>query len=235
MQEMMGQTEWIAFKGLWLPIGFKVLISIICGGIIGLERELKHKPAGLRTNILICVGATLYSALSILISNHLNPAGMGGDPARLVAQVVSGIGFLGGGMIIKSGNSVTGLTSAATVWVVAAIGICIGAGYPIVGLIFTATVFFTLYFLSKVDNKLLGKLHCYECSIFTKGLDAGARASVMEVFEHGDLDMARLTVSEQEGQYLIFARYFSSEGRHLRMQAALWSIAEVDRVDVKVA
>src|SRR5690606_20701466 len=124
-----GQSEWNNFPSMWLPVGFRVLTAIICGGIIGLEREWKHKPAGLRTNILICLGATLYTTLSLLITQHA-PPGMMADPGRLAAQVVVGIGFLGGGMIIQAGGAVTGLTSAATVWVVAAIGVCIGLGYP---------------------------------------------------------------------------------------------------------
>lgn len=66
-QQVVGLSEWNSFRSLWLPVGFKVIVSIICGGIIGLERELKHKPAGLRTNILICLGATLYTILSIRI------------------------------------------------------------------------------------------------------------------------------------------------------------------------
>lgn len=232
LQQLIGQSEWNTFSGHWLPIGFKVVMAIICGGLIGLERELKHKPAGLRTNILICLGAVLFTSLSVLIAGD----GPGlGDPGRIAAQVVTGIGFLGGGMIIRAGGSVTGLTSAATVWVVAAIGVCIGLGFPITAFIFTGTVFFCLYFLSKVDNKLLGKIQCYETWIHLKTMDPAHRAEVMESFRQGDLELVRLTVDEKDKRYQIVAKYFSSEMQHMRAQAALWSVSGVDRIDVRVS
>lgn len=234
IQQLIGQSEWNALAGNWLPIGFKVTLAILCGGVIGIERELKHKPAGLRTNILICLGAVLFTSLSVLMSQSVVP-GHPGDPGRIAAQVVTGIGFLGGGMIMQGGGSVTGLTSAATVWVVAAIGVCIGLGYPIIASIFTVTVFCTLYFLSKVDNKLLGKLHCYETWIHLKSMDPAARAEIMETFQHGDLEITRLSVDEREERYQIVAKYYSSEVRHLRIQAALWSVSQVDRIDVRVS
>jgi uncharacterized membrane protein YhiD involved in acid resistance len=230
--QLIGQSEWNTLGGRWLPIGFKVVLAILCGGMIGLERELKHKPAGLRTNILICLGAALFTTLSMLISGaHPNHPG---DPARIAAQVVTGVGFLGGGMIMQSRGGVTGLTSAATVWVVAAIGVCIGVGYPITAFIFSLTVLFTLYFLSKVDNKVLGKLHCYEAWIHLHSRNSGDRAEVMEAFQHGDLELTRLTVEEKDEKYQIVAKYYASETKHLRVQAALWGVSSVDRIDVRM-
>lgn len=99
-----------------------LLLAILLGGAIGLERELSAKPAGLRTNILICVGATLYTQMSIAVS------GGQGDPGRIAAQIVTGVGFLGAGTILHTRGTVTGLTSAATIWLVAAIGVAVGAG-----------------------------------------------------------------------------------------------------------
>ena len=104
----------------------KMMLAVVLGGAIGLERELKAKPAGLRTNILICMGATLLThvSMTMVMQNGTRV----GDPARLAAQIVSGIGFIGAGTIMQGSGMVTGLTSAATIWVVAAIGIAIGAG-----------------------------------------------------------------------------------------------------------
>lgn len=234
VQQLVGQLEWNALREQWLPIGFKVVLAILCGGAIGLERELKHKPAGLRTNILICLGAVLFTTLSVLISVTAQP-GHPSDPARIAAQVVTGVGFLGGGMIMQSAGSVTGLTSAATVWVVAAIGVCIGLGYPITASIFSITVVFTLYFLSKVDNKILGKMHCYETSIYLNAKSTSARADVMDTFQKGDLELTRLTVDEKHDKYHITAKYFASEARHLRIQASLWSVSTVEKIDVRVS
>lgn len=233
-QELMNLTEWDKFNGLWLPIGFKVVMAIICGGIIGLERELKHKPAGLRTNMLICLGAVLYTIVGDFIHRGVAP-GSPADPGRVVAQIVSGIGFLGGGMIIQSGGAVSGLTSAATIWVVAAIGISIGVGYPLTSFVFTVTVFFALYFLSKVDHKVFGKMHGYECHIHLKKSDAKARAQIMDTFQFGDLELNRLLVSEHEGHHKIVAKYYCGEARHLRVQAALWSVSSVESIDVKMS
>ena len=97
------------------------------GGVIGLEREIAGKPAGLRTNILICVGAALLTDVSMLIVTGPSGARLG-DPSRLAAQIITGIGFIGAGTIMQSRGTITGLTSAATIWVVCAIGITIGSG-----------------------------------------------------------------------------------------------------------
>src|SRR5436305_268941 len=105
----------------------KLVLAVVLGGAIGLERELKGKPAGLRTNILICMGAALLTDVSLGIGLTVTGQRIG-DPARLAAQIVSGVGFLGAGTIMQGSGMVTGLTSAATIWVVAAIGIAIGAG-----------------------------------------------------------------------------------------------------------
>lgn len=107
---------------LRLELLFKLVLAVLVGGLIGVERELQGKPAGLRTNILICVGATLFTSLSTALSGAL------GDPSRIAAQIVTGVGFIGAGTILHSRGGVVGLTSAATIWVVAAIGMALGAG-----------------------------------------------------------------------------------------------------------
>ena len=106
---------------LHLELLLQVLLATFLGGAIGLERELSGKPAGLRTNILICVGATLFTVLSFRMSEGR------GDPARVAAQILPGVGFIGAGTILHARGSISGLTSAATIWVVAAIGMALGA------------------------------------------------------------------------------------------------------------
>lgn len=110
----------------------KLSLAVFLGGIIGFEREIAGKPAGLRTNILICIGAALLMDLSTRIG--LVDGKRVGDPARIAAQIVSGVGFLGAGTIMHAQGMVTGLTSAATIWVVAAIGMTVGAGFYIEGI-----------------------------------------------------------------------------------------------------
>jgi len=135
-----------------VDIILKILLASMLGGIIGLERELAHKEAGLRTNILIAIGSTLITILSFKIAAMTKTA----DPARLTAQIVSGIGFLGAGAFIQARFAVHGLTTAATIWTVAAIGIAVGSGFYLVAflvavfVVIVLTVFkFLLAYLEK--------------------------------------------------------------------------------------
>jgi putative Mg2+ transporter-C (MgtC) family protein len=105
-----------------LEIAERLLLAAGLGAAIGLEREYWHKPAGLRTNILIAVGSALFTLVSIAMANH------GGTSDRIAAQIVTGIGFLGGGAILRSGTTVKGMTTAATIWMNAAIGMAAGTG-----------------------------------------------------------------------------------------------------------
>jgi putative Mg2+ transporter-C (MgtC) family protein len=129
-----------------------LILSVVLSGLIGLEREIHGHPAGLRTHILVCLGSTLIT----LVSVHIAANGMKGDPARLSAQVVSGIGFLGAGAIIREGTSIRGLTTAASIWTTAAIGIAVGAG-PFFGqmaVIAAVIVLFTLWALNHVEDRI---------------------------------------------------------------------------------
>jgi putative Mg2+ transporter-C (MgtC) family protein len=106
----------------------RLALAVLLGGIVGIERELSGKPAGLRTNILICLGSALLMDLSMTVA-VTDEGSRVGDPARIAAQVVSGIGFLGAGTILQARGSVIGLTTAATIWAVAGIGLTVGAGH----------------------------------------------------------------------------------------------------------
>src|SRR5256712_5056909 len=105
-----------------LDVARRLLLAAGLGAAIGLEREYRQKPAGLRTNILIALGSALFTILSSIVGHDA------GTPDRISAQIVTGIGFLGGGAILRSGNTVHGMTTAATIWVNAAIGMAAGAG-----------------------------------------------------------------------------------------------------------
>jgi hypothetical protein len=133
-----------------LDLAAKLFGAVLIGGGIGLEREMNGKPAGLRTNILICVGSALLMDLSIGLSEKY-----GGDPGRIAAQVVTGIGFLGAGTILHTRGMITGLTSAATIWVVAAIGLTIGAGLFIEALGATLAVMIVLVGMGWIERRFL--------------------------------------------------------------------------------
>jgi putative Mg2+ transporter-C (MgtC) family protein len=116
----------------------RLLLSAVLGGVIGFERERAKKPAGLRTHILICLGACLFTVVSIY--------GFGGDIARVAAGVVTGIGFIGAGAIIRGGREgvIAGLTTAATIWAVAGIGLAAGAGLYLVAVVATLLILLVL-------------------------------------------------------------------------------------------
>jgi putative Mg2+ transporter-C (MgtC) family protein len=119
------------------PLAGAVLVvcSALCGTLVGLERQKRDKPAGMRTMMLICVGSTVFTTASLLVGG-----GFYADRGRIAAQVVTGIGFLGAGAIIRDRGTVRGLTTGATIWTVAAIGVLIGAGHAAAGLALTVLV-----------------------------------------------------------------------------------------------
>jgi putative Mg2+ transporter-C (MgtC) family protein len=123
---------------------YKLLLALVMGALIGAEREYRSKSAGLRTIMLICLGSTLFTILSLKIGLS--------SPDRIAANIITGIGFIGAGVVFKDGNSVTGLTTAATIWVAAAVGIGIGAGYPVISFFATVFTIVILFFLIKIQN-----------------------------------------------------------------------------------
>ncbi len=136
-----------------IVILLKILLAVALSGLVGLEREHKHRPAGLRTHVLVCVGATL----TMMISQFIVSEGGSTDISRLGAQVISGIGFLGAGTIIREGDRVRGLTTAATLWATACIGLAIGIGYYLGAVIATLTMLLVLkvlgYIMKKYESK----------------------------------------------------------------------------------
>jgi putative Mg2+ transporter-C (MgtC) family protein len=135
----------------WTTIVIRLAVSIIIGGLIGLERELEHKPAGLRTIILVCLGSTIF----MLVGFELGLAGS--ELGRIVAGVVTGIGFLGAGAIIRARGEVYGLTTAATIWLASGLGLAIGAGYFTLAIIAAIFVLVVLRLLGIVEKALSKK------------------------------------------------------------------------------
>ncbi len=131
----------------------RLSLGFVAGAIIGFERSSRHQVAGLRTHILICTGATLLMILSIWIPQEFNTL-KNGDPGRIAAQVVSGIGFLGAGAIIRLGNNVKGLTTAASLWFIAAVGLAIGAGMFLAAAVAEIISLITLVVLDMFEKKM---------------------------------------------------------------------------------
>jgi putative Mg2+ transporter-C (MgtC) family protein len=143
----------------FVDITFRLVLSIIISGCIGIEREYKNRPAGIRTHILVCVGATVIAliqdqisidALALAQANSTLSGVVRSDQARLIAQVVSGVGFLGAGTIVVTQRSILGLTTAATIWAVACLGIAVGMGYYPIAIIGAAAIMLGLTWMKRI-------------------------------------------------------------------------------------
>jgi len=154
----------------YLAIVIRIAAAVICGGLIGLERGMKNRPAGLRTYMLVCVGSCI-----VMLTNQYVVQILGGEPTRLAAQVVSGIGFLGAGTIIVTRrNQIKGLTTAAGLWAAAGIGIALGIGFYEVAIVGSLAIFSVMTLLQKMDNKMHRKTKVVEVYIeITKDMSLG--------------------------------------------------------------
>ncbi len=175
----------------------RLCLAAVLGGVIGLERELSGKPAGLRTNMLICVGAALLTDLSIHLSAHQGAGRT--DPARIAAQIVSGVGFLGAGTIIQTRANVVGLTTAATLWVVAAIGMAAGAGAYPQALATAGVVFLVLVVLTRLEKAFTRRRAC-ERYRFTLDADPGLLAEMEKAFRDRGLKVSTEPVGMADGR-----------------------------------
>ena len=138
-----------------LEIGLRLLFAMIIGLIVGIEREYTHRPAGMRTHILVALGSCVVMLTGQMIFAQYHPYGATPDPARLAAQVIAGVGFLGAGTILRDGASVKGLTTAASLWGVACLGLAVGGGYYTIALIGTVLVILTLTLFELLQKLLL--------------------------------------------------------------------------------
>ena len=186
----------------WDESLLRLALAAALGGLIGIERELREREAGLRTHMLVSVGSALFTIVSAYGFHSFLTSGASvvrADPTRIAAQIVTGIGFLGAGAIIRQGFSVRGLTTAATLWVVAAVGLAAGAGYYSVAVITTALVLIALYPLRLLafrilrrfrpeDGRLLVELPIGEApgNVIDEIERAGARIQGIDVSQEGD-------------------------------------------------
>ncbi|BAT71494.1 Mg2+ transporter-C family protein [Thermosulfidibacter takaii ABI70S6] len=135
---------------------FRLFLALVLGGIIGIEREVRNQPAGFRTHAILSIGASLIMIISVFAAHKYGISGKApGDPTRIAAQIVSGIGFLGAGAILRIGASVKGLTTAASLWATAGVGMACGAGFYSGAIIATGLILLTLFLLGKIEKTYL--------------------------------------------------------------------------------
>lgn len=170
-------------------------VALLCGILLGMERERKDKPAGLRTIVLISLGSALFMIVGNLIPfGYAWPDLARIDPSRVAAGVVTGIGFLGAGTIIQSRGSVQGLTTAAIIWVAAGVGMCAGLGYNVLALGFTGLVIVSLLAMEPLRRRLTRLGHSYTISLIVPN-DTLALNRILYIFEGHDV--VRSTVDIQ--------------------------------------
>lgn len=169
----------------WETALSRFLISFFVGALIGFERETHNQPAGLRTHILISIGSTMVMLISIFIPQTFTEF-QNGDPGRIAAQVVSGIGFLGAGAILKFGANVKGLTTAASIWAMAAIGLGVGAGMYTVSLIGVAVVLFALTAMNLFEKLIFKERTLRRIELTVKKKNSGIQ-NFNEVFKMQDV------------------------------------------------
>jgi putative Mg2+ transporter-C (MgtC) family protein len=183
-----------------MELTIRIAAAMVIGGLIGLEREFGEHAAGFRTHILVCLGSALIMLLSIYgFSEFATEPNVQIDPARLAAQVISGIGFLGAGTILRTGVTISGLTTAASLWVVAALGLAVGAGFYYGALLATALVLINLFFLNKLEKYLTRKRKPIEITVVMAD-SPGSLVPVMEALEHYGAAVNHLNAEPGEGE-----------------------------------
>ena len=210
-----------ALEGLrevsYLSVILRLLGAVILGGVIGLERGMKNRPAGLRTYMLVCVG----SCLIMLTNQYLYQVSGSGDPMRLGAQVVSGIGFLGAGtIVVTKHNQIKGLTTAAGLWASAGVGLALGVGFYEAALVAGVLVFFVLTGLQKLDNRMRSKTRTMDIYIeIDENMHIGTL--VREVREKGidieDIQLEHDSVPEDGARSLIATLKCQKRTDHLEL------------------
>lgn len=178
---------------------FRLFLGAVCGGLIGLERELKGRPAGLKTFSLVCMGAALVMVTNAYICAQAGNTG--GDSARMAAQVISGIGFLGAGTIMTTGNDrIQGLTTAAALWVTAAIGIAIGTGFYFGGAAGLAVLYLSSFTYRRIDAAIVARSRVMR--IYVEGESEEFMLRLAEFFRRNEIRVVSLTRREENKWFL---------------------------------
>jgi putative Mg2+ transporter-C (MgtC) family protein len=214
----------------WPHVLLRLSVAAVLGGAIGMERELRERQAGLRTHLVVCVGSALFTLVSAYGFHEFLVSGgslVRTDPTRIAAQIVSGIGFLGAGAIIRQGLSVKGLTTAATLWLVAAIGMASGAGYYSAALFATAGALLTLGPLRIVAYRVVRRYRPEVDRLLVEIPAGGSPGAVLEAVERRGGRVVSLEIA-QEGDRRSIA--VDVELRGIEAPLVVADVGEIDGV-----
>lgn len=212
----------------YLILTARLVLACLLGGIIGYERENMHRPAGFRTHILVCVGSALVMITSEFIFQRYKGAA-NIDPARLGAQVISGIGFLGAGTIIREGFSVKGLTTAASLWAVSCVGIAAGIGFYEGAIASTLIIYVTLILLKKWEDSFASKAHQRVVCISSLN-SPGKIAEYSTVFEKFDIKIKNLEFTNNSNDGSILIKYHVLVPKKIKRETIMDEIQRVEGV-----
>jgi len=221
-------------------IGLRLVCAMVIGIFIGLEREYTHRPAGLRTHILVALGACVVSITGEMLFTHYAALGATPDPARLSAQVITGVGFLGAGTIMKEGINVKGLTTAASVWAVACLGIASGFGYYALALLGMVFIFITLTVVEALQHRFI-RVGSSEVQYSLETTDISATLSTLNtVSQDQQVTLSDLAAAQiADGHRITFRVHYSgrrNKKHHQRFFNALVSmpyIRSLQQIDTK--
>lgn len=212
--------QWIVTGGA----AWRLLMAAALGGVIGVDREWHHKPSGVRTNLLICFGAALFTILSPIIAGEGS-----GNKAQIASNIVQGIGFLGAGLIIHNRDRVSGLTSAATVWAVASIGMACGAGLYVAAICSTVLVLIALEFVGLLETK--GNLKSYTVLYEARGTNPEAiTKAILKAMDHEHRRLDQIENQPIEQMQRLQFSVSATRRCHLRLQAAMSASPEIEKV-----
>jgi len=208
----------------------RLLLAAALGGIIGLERELKHRPAGLRTNMLICFGAAMFTILSTELASAFGI----GDHTRIAAQIIPGIGFIGAGSILHArSGSVSGLTTAATIFVVASIGMACGGGFYLLGIFAAVLIFIALRLLGGMEQQFSLKASLIHYIVISERPASELVPEVHSIMDHLGKQLRSLHLYRGEGKQQLAFSVDSTRREQKELMEALRQSEALKNFEVK--
>ncbi len=207
----------------------RLFVAALLGGVIGVERELRERYAGLRTHLLVSVGAALFTIVSVYAWGTFDfaAAGVSFDPSRIAAGIVTGIGFIGAGAILRHGFFVRGLTTAASLWVAAAIGLAAGMGYYSAAVAATLVVVVTLWPLRALSRRLFTRYHLEELHVVVELREGEAAPDVIDAVQRLGGSVASVEIAQTNG---VRSVELGAEFEHGERDRAVARLSELERV-----
>jgi putative Mg2+ transporter-C (MgtC) family protein len=215
-----------ALQQLFFNTVAPLILAAFLGGLIGLEREFKRRPAGLRTNMFICFGSALFTILSADLAGEFT-----GDHTRIAAQIIPGIGFIGAGSILRAKGSVTGLTTAATIFVVASIGMACGGRLYGTAIFSTVLILLSLLVLGRLETRYSFKAYTMSYALTSDRTSDDVVQELNTLLEEQDRDMQRMHLSKIDGKTRIVFAVEATRSEHQQLADRMRQSADLRNFD----